>query len=121
MITCDECRGECCRVLVIEIDTPKTRDDYEDIKWYLYHPGVSVYIDMNNAWNVQFNTKCKYLDENGRCLIYDKRPPVCKKAKVEECQKNKREVKYFFASVEEYEAWLNKNKGFHLNSTSPLR
>ena len=83
-----------------------------DIKWYLYHPGISVYIDVDNVWNVQFDTQCKYLDKKGKCTIYDKRPPVCRNAKVEECHMNKKEIKEFFGSVEEYEAWLKKNKNF---------
>jgi len=112
MITCAECEGDCCKVLVVEIDTPKTRDDYEDIKWYLYHPDVSVYIDTDNAWNVQFDTKCRYLSDDDKCLIYDKRPPVCRKARVEECEKNKKEIKEFFRSIEDYEAWLKKNNKF---------
>ena len=121
MITCDKCDGNCCQVLVIEIETPETRDDFEDIKWYLYHPGVSVYIDTDNAWNVQFDSKCRYLGGNGRCLIYDKRTPVCRKARVEECHVNKKEIREFFGSVENYEKWLEEEQEFHLNSTSPLR
>ena len=110
MITCDECEGECCKVLVVEIETPESKDDFEDIKWYLYHPGVSVYIDTDNAWNVQFDTKCRYLSDDDKCLIYDKRPPVCRKAEVRECHVNKEEIKEFFKSVEEYEGWLKRNK-----------
>jgi len=108
MITCDKCDDNCCKILVVEIEAPRTRDDFQDIKWYLYHPGISVYIDLDDAWNVQFDSQCKYLDENGKCLIYDKRPPVCRESAVEDCHKNKKEIKHFFGTVEEYEAWLIK-------------
>ena len=106
MINCDECGGECCKILVIEVETPESKDDFEDIKWYLYHPGVKVYIDVYNHWNVQFDTKCKYLSDDNKCLIYNKRPPVCRQAEVKDCHKNKKEIKKFFNSVEEFEAYL---------------
>ena len=112
MITCDKCDGNCCKLLVVEIETPETKDDFEDIKWYLYHKGVCVYIDLEDTWNVQFDSKCKHLTKDRNCAIYDKRPPVCKGYHVKDCDMNKEEIKEFFESVKEYEGWLKKNKKF---------
>jgi len=110
MITCDDCNGSCCRKLVVEIDTPRNKDDFEDIKWYLYHPGVSIYIDMNDKWNVQFNSQCSKLDKDGRCSIYEKRPPVCKNAKVKDCEMNKPDVKIMFKTLEDYKEFIEAQK-----------
>ncbi|MBW2990949.1 YkgJ family cysteine cluster protein [Candidatus Woesearchaeota archaeon] len=112
MITCDKCDGNCCQLLVVEIETPETRDDFEDIKWYLFHKGVTVYIDKDDLWNVQFDSKCKHLTKDGRCKIYKKRPPVCREYHVKDCDMNNADIKEFFGTVKEYEAWLRKNKKF---------
>ena len=106
MITCDKCGGHCCKMLVVEIDTPETKEDYEDILWYLYHPGIFIYIDTDNAWNVHFDVKCKYLNEQGKCDIYSNRPPVCRNYLVEECDHNMEEIKVFFKTPEKYTEWL---------------
>lgn len=112
MITCKECDGNCCKLLVIEIDTPETKDDYEDIKWYLFHKGVCVYIDKDDCWNVQFDSKCKHLTKDDTCAIYEKRPPVCKNYHVKDCDMNTKDICEIFETSEEYEAWLKKNKKF---------
>ncbi|MBU2442055.1 MAG: YkgJ family cysteine cluster protein, partial [Nanoarchaeota archaeon] len=110
MIICEECPGACCKILVVEIDTPETKEEYENILCYLYHKDVKIYIDTDNTWNVQFNTQCKQLDENGNCKIYSERPPVCRESKVEECHINKKEIKKIFNDADEYSVWLkNKN------------
>ena len=107
MVTCDNCTGECCKIIVVEIDEPETADDFEDIKWYLYPPGVSVYIGTDGSWNVQFDSTCRNLAKDGRCMIYEQRPPVCRKAEVKDCHRNKPDIKVMFDSVEKYERWLN--------------
>ena len=99
-------------MLVVEIETPETKDDFEYVKWYLFHKGVCVYIDNDDAWNVQFDSKCKHLDKKGRCMIYEKRPPVCREYHVKDCDMNREEIKEFFETAEEYEEWLEKNKKF---------
>ena len=109
MITCEECGGECCRKLAVEIETPRRKGDFEDIKWYMYHPGTYVYIDVNGKWCLQWNIKCKHL-KNGRCMIYEKRPPVCRIANVKECEKNEKDVRVFFNNVEELEKWMKTKK-----------
>jgi len=109
MIDCEECDGDCCRKLAVDIDTPKTKEDFEDIKWYLYHPGTYTYIDVDGKWCLQWNISCMHL-KDGKCMIYEKRPPVCRKAKVKECERNEKEIKVFFRNVEEYGEWLKTKK-----------
>ncbi|MBD3314005.1 hypothetical protein GF345_06185 [Candidatus Woesearchaeota archaeon] len=110
MITCDDCNGMCCRKLAVHIDTPKTKDDFEDIKWYLYHEGISVYIDNEDDWLVMFPSKCRHLAKDGRCAIYDNRPPVCREAEVSECERNIKEIKHLFSEPEDLNNYLKKRK-----------
>ena len=83
------CKGciICCTHVTSEIDEPKTKDDYEDIIWMLMHEDVSVFID-DDGWNVEFKTKCKHLTEEGLCLIYSKRPSICKNYDQDGCVKH---------------------------------
>ena len=112
MITCEECGGECCKKFAVQIEAPKSMVDYHDIKWYLYHTGVIVYIDNEGDWLVQIPIKCEKLDKNGRCTIYDKRPPICRTAKLEECEKNTNEMAVVFKDVEALEKYMKKKKLF---------
>ena len=110
MITCDECKGKCCKTLAVQLETPTTYDDYEDIFWYLYHkPGI-VFIDMKDRWWIEFPVKCSKLDKNGRCSIYATRPPVCRKAKVEHCDMNQEDVKIMFSNEDEYKEYFESVK-----------
>lgn len=109
MITCDECGGDCCKRIAIQIEKPKTRDDIEDLKWYLYHDRLAVYIDNEGDWLVQVPVKCKHLI-NGKCSIYSGRPPVCRKAKVSECQRNVKETVKVFRTPEDVDTYLKTLK-----------
>jgi len=108
MTTCEECKGECCRKLAFHIQEPKSMIDFEDMKWYLYHEGCILYIDNEGDWLVQVPVKCAKLDRNGRCSIYDRRPPICRLSKVEECEKNIDEMKVVFRTVKDLENYMRK-------------
>lgn len=112
MITCDECNGECCKMIAIDIDTPKTREDFENIRWYLYHKGLSVYIDNEGTWLVQIPFPCMHRKKDGKCAIYDRRPPICRTYSPKTCERNIEEVKVMFRTVEDYDRWLRKSKRF---------
>ena len=42
---CSKCTGLCCRYVSLPIETPKTRGDFDDVRWYLAHEGFSVFVD----------------------------------------------------------------------------
>ena len=75
--TCIECRGKCCGYVSIEIDEPTNKEDMDDIRWYLMHKNVNVYIDEDRDWFVEFQTPCEGFDRE-RCEIYDDRPKICR-------------------------------------------
>lgn len=82
---CFECGGECCKSVAIRVDEPEDVDDYLDFKWYLFHPGLTVYLDTEGDWHVDVPIKCRHLTKDGRCRIYEERPPVCRDYDVDEC------------------------------------
>ena len=107
-ITCEKCKGECCKKLAFHIETPLNIIDYQDIKWYLYHEKTIVYIDNEGDWMVQIPVKCTKLGKDNKCKIYDKRPPICRLSKVEECEKNINEMAVVFNTVKDLEKYMKK-------------
>lgn len=73
---CDGC-DHCCRYVALPISTPRTRRDFEEIRWYVLHQNVSVYIDWDGDWMIQFDSPCEWL-KDGRCVHYELRPQICR-------------------------------------------
>jgi uncharacterized protein len=82
-----KCRGcgGCCKTVGVEIETPETLADFEYVKWYIFHKGLSVYIDRDGTWNLEIQTKCNHLNKDHRCDIYNERPPVCREFEASQC------------------------------------
>lgn len=91
--TCADC-GDCCTYLALEIDTPTSKKDYSDLFWHLMHRNVSIFIDHDKKWHIEFETLCEGLDENKRCRIYEDRPLICRKYSIDACTKHS-SGKYF--------------------------
>ncbi len=75
-ILCEHCAAACCRYLAFPIDKPGSKRDYDDIRWYLMHEAVTVFVE-DGDWYVQFQTRCKNLGADNRCAIYLTRPEIC--------------------------------------------
>ena len=76
--TCATCRAACCRYVATQIDEPDCKPDYNNVRWYLLHRDVSVFIDHSDDWYIEFATPCEALDADHRCSIYDQRPLLCR-------------------------------------------
>jgi len=82
---CDRCTGLCCRYFALPIETPETKDDFDDIRWFLCHKDVTVFVE-DGDWYVNVKNKCRHLSETDyRCQIYEKRPNICRKYKHSDC------------------------------------
>ncbi|AQT69040.1 Flagellin N-methylase [Anaerohalosphaera lusitana] len=82
---CDKCTGLCCRYFALPIDTPEDWDDYDDIRWYLNHEDITVFVE-DGDWYVQVANKCKYLSEDDyKCQMYETRPKICRGYSTENC------------------------------------
>ena len=82
---CEGC-DHCCRYVSIQIDRPTTKMEFENIRWYLLHQSVSVMIDYEGDWLIQFDTPCRWLVD-GRCTHYELRPEICRDYDPADCER----------------------------------
>lgn len=91
---CGKCTGLCCRYMALPIDTPQDRDDYDDVRWYLCHEDVTIFVE-DGSWYINVKNKCKYLSgKDHLCLIYDERPKICRGYKHNDCDLTEGEYDY---------------------------
>ena len=103
-LTCDGCGGKCCTYVCVELDKPKKTADFEDMIYYIHHQGVRIVVSQDEdgrTWYVEFAGRCRQLDENGRCLIYEHRPRTCRDHKIDECEHHNPEAFHNIASPAE--------------------
>jgi Fe-S-cluster containining protein len=89
---CHRC-ARCCEYFCFEIDPPDTFEEFEDIRWYLCHEGVSVHIDEGD-WFISIDNPCRMLGEDGRCTIYSERPLICSTYDPDSCDYTDEEYGY---------------------------
>ncbi len=106
---CDKCTGLCCRYFSLPIETPEDEQDYEDIKWYLFHEGITVFVE-DGDWYISIKSKCKYLTDDYRCTIYDKRPKICRTYTTKVCDFIEGEYDYelYFTDDKQMEKYIRK-------------
>jgi len=97
--------------VAIEIDKPENQEDIDQIKWFLVHKNVLVFIDNDDSWNIQFNTPCVKLSKN-LCSIYEQRPKICRDHSSDNCEKygDGESYKVLWKNLPEFEEWLKNNK-----------
>lgn len=83
--TCTGCVAHCCRYVSVEIDTPDTKWQYDQILWMLVHENISVYVEHDGTYYVEFRTRCSALSEANLCKIYESRPRLCREYSNETC------------------------------------
>lgn len=99
---CDKCAALCCRYFALPIDTPETAKEYDDVRWYLVHENVAVFIEKG-TWYVAVMNKCRHLQPDNRCGIYETRPRICRSYSTENCDYHGGEYDYdkLFTSAEQ--------------------
>ena len=109
--SCENC-SHCCRYVALEIDKPESKPDFEQIRWFLLHKNVWIFIDHDDSWNIQFNTPCEKLDSKGLCKIYSKRPKICRDYSPKTCEKwgDGNSFKLLWKNEEEFVEWLGENR-----------
>lgn len=83
-ILCEHCTAACCRYVALPIETPDTRAEFDDIRWYLIHANISVFVE-DGEWFISFATPCRHLQADHRCGIYQTRPAICRKYTADNC------------------------------------
>jgi len=83
-ILCEHCSAACCRYVAIPLDKPRSAKDYDDVRWYLMHENISVFVE-DGDWYFQVATRCRNLQEDNRCGVYETRPKICRDYEPGEC------------------------------------
>lgn len=110
ILECTEC-AKCCTYVGVGIDGPKKASDTTDILWYLYHPGVYIYVDGNDEWSVHFETRCVNLKDDLLCAIYETRPHLCRTFDNQTCEVNDHEHEALtFRDPVSFLEWLRDTK-----------
>lgn len=99
---CDRCSALCCRYFALPLDNPKTARDFDNIRWYLIHENVIVYIEKKQ-WYIGILNRCKNLQPDNRCGIYETRPRICREYTTDNCDWHGGEYDFekFFTSAEQ--------------------
>lgn len=106
-MTCKDCDAKCCKYVSVEIDKPEDENDFENIKWYVAHENVNVYVDEEGDWYIEFLTPCEFLEEGNKCKSYNNRPKICRDYEHDECTfHNDYSEKYTFRKLEDVEKYL---------------
>ena len=108
---CQKCAGLCCRYLALPIETPTTKADFDDVRWYLAHEGISVFVEEGD-WYINIASRCKYLDKDNRCDIYLERPRICRGYTEENCDYHSGDYGYdlHFTCLEELDEYLKQQQ-----------
>ncbi len=114
VLNCQTCGGACCKYFALEVDRPRTSEDYDNLRWYIAHENISIFIDKKD-WYLQVNTPCRYLTPESQCGIYNRRPKICREygwntTEETECHGSEPDNlhDHYFANPEELEAYLIK-------------
>lgn len=84
-VLCAYCTARCCRYFSLPIETPKTWNDFDNMRWYMMHGQVTMFVDQG-TWYLVVHADCRSLQPDNRCGIYDDRPSICRKYSTNKCE-----------------------------------
>ena len=91
---CAKCAGLCCRYFALPLEDPEDWDDYDDMRWYLMHEDITVFVE-DDDWYINIRNKCKYYcEKTNKCVIYTKRPRICRRYSTKDCDLTTGEYAY---------------------------
>ena len=77
--------SKCCTYITQEIDTPKSKYDFEHLLWQVSHEHIAVYKD-EDGWYLLVDSRCTHLQPDGGCGIYENRPEICREHDNDYCE-----------------------------------
>ena len=109
---CERCGGKCCEYVAIEIGRPTTKTEFDNIRWYLAHRNVNVFIDHKKKWHIEFRSPCENLTKDKKCLMYERRPHICRRHGIreQECEFYDSPHLLYLTSIIDFEDHM-RNKG----------
>jgi hypothetical protein len=98
--------------VALPIDEPESRGDFEDIRWFLIHERVSIFVE-DDQWYVCFQTPCRHLLPDHRCAIYNRRPRICRRYGADSCDYHSGDYGWqqHFTAPEHLDAYLRQRAG----------
>ena len=113
-IVCEHCTAVCCRYIALPLDTPETHGDFDDIRWYLLHESVSVFVE-DGDWYIAFQANCRHLLPEHRCGIYRARPRICRQYSAADCDYHSGDYNWqeHFTRPEHLDAYVRARRGDH--------
>jgi Fe-S-cluster containining protein len=97
--------SQCCTYITQQVDTPRSKHDFDHLLWQISHRDVQVYQD-DEGWFLLVNNPCLHLQSDGRCGIYAQRPAVCREYSNDYCEFDAPAEDGFKHFFEDYEALL---------------
>ncbi|MHC4076728.1 MAG: YkgJ family cysteine cluster protein [Planctomycetota bacterium] len=121
-ILCGKCAGLCCRYFAFPIETPEEKQDYDDIRWYLCHEDVTVFVEEGD-WYININNKCRYLSKEYNCEIYIKRPKICRGYRTADCDLTEGQYDYelHFTNDKQMEEYIKIKFGNNVKEKAKLK
>ena len=107
---CAQCLpAKCCRYFSLQIDTPRSKRDFDDLVWMISHGQTSIYIEKRK-WFLMIHTQCRFLDtDTNRCAVYETRPEMCRDHSVKDCEwHGPYDFDNHFKSYEDLKRWMKK-------------
>jgi Fe-S-cluster containining protein len=104
---CDDCiPAKCCMYFSVEIDEPEDMDDWNDMLWILAHRDAEIYMD-DDRWFVLVKNPCRFYDPIKKCLIYTRRPRICREHTWNECEfRDEYDFELHFHTYEEMDRYI---------------
>jgi len=84
-ILCSYCTARCCRYFALPIEAPTSWEDYDNIRWYMMHGRVGVFVDQE-TWYLVVYSDCQNLRSDNLCGIYEDRPQICRSYSTSGCE-----------------------------------
>jgi uncharacterized protein len=122
-VLCEYCGAKCCRYFALPIDEPTEWTDFDYIRWYLLHERAAVFIE-EGSWYLLVKNRCRHVNAEGMCMIYDSRPQICRDYSIADCEYEDDWIYEHYwetaEQVEEYaEAVLGPRDGGGFRSAKP--
>ncbi|TWT41920.1 hypothetical protein RAS1_30440 [Phycisphaerae bacterium RAS1] len=126
-ILCEHCTAVCCRYIALPIDTPKDREDFDYVRWYLMHEGIGVFVE-DGDWYITMSTSCRHVQADNRCGVYATRPKICREYTTESCDYHSGDYNWsqHFTCPEHLDVYVreyfkNKRKASTIRKTKSFR
>ena len=118
---CESCDGYCCKFVTVQIPAPRRPVDMDEIRWFLAHDGLAVFID-DGAWFLRIDRPCRHLTPEGRCGVHETRFLICRQHDPADCERSGRPMPdTLFGTREEFERWRRAQVGARRRLTPPGR